>query len=56
MKEKIDIVITDKFNNNLYILKIIPKNKIIFKKNAYYIYEFPNNFIASNIKKIKIKD
>ena len=55
MKEKIDVTITDKFNNVLYIFKNVPKNKIILKKDAYYFYEFPNNFIDSDIKKIKIK-
>ena len=54
MKEKIDIVMTDKNNNVLYIFKNFNKNKIIIKKNVYYTYEIPNNFINSNIKKIKL--
>ena len=54
MKKNIDIVMTDKNNNVLYIFKNIPKNKIIIKKNVYYTYEFPNNFIQTNIKKIDI--
>ena len=54
MKENIDIVMTDKFNTVLYIFNNIPKNKIIIKKNAYYTYEFPNNFVNKKIKKIEI--
>ncbi|MBQ8891522.1 MAG: DUF192 domain-containing protein [Bacilli bacterium] len=55
MKEKIDIIMTDRHNNVLFILKNVPKNKVIIKKNVYYTYEFPNNFIDKDIKKIKIK-
>jgi len=56
MKENIDIVMTDKNNNIIYIFKNIPKNKIIIKKNVYYTYEFPNNYIDNNIKKIDISE
>lgn len=56
MKESIDIVMTDKNNNVLYIYKNFKKNKVLIKKNVYYTYEFPNNFIDSNIKKIEIKN
>ena len=45
MKEPIDVVMTDKNNKVLYIFKNIKKNKIIIKKNVYFTYEFPNNFI-----------
>ena len=54
MKEPIDVVMTDKNNNVLYIYKNLNKNKIIIKKNIYYTYEFPNNFIDINLKKINI--
>ena len=54
MKENIDVVMTDKLNNVLYIYKNFKKNKIIIKKNVYWTYEFPNNFIEKNIKKIEI--
>ena len=54
MKENIDIVMTDKNNNILYIFNNVKKNKIIIKKHVYYAYEFPNNFIDKNIKKIEI--
>ena len=53
MKEPIDILMTDKNNNILYIFKNITKNKIIIKKGVYYTYEFPNNFL-DNPKKIEI--
>lgn len=56
MKENIDIVMTDKNNQVIYILKNVNKNKIIIKKNVYYTYEFPNNFININLKKIIIKE
>lgn len=56
MKEKIDIVMTDKDNNVLYIINNLNKNKIIIKKDIYYIYEFPNNFINQHLEKIKIKE
>lgn len=46
MKEKIDIVMTDKNNKVLYIKKNMKKNRIILpKKGVYNTYEFPNNFI-----------
>ena len=54
MKEPIDIIMTDKNNNILYIYKSINKNKIIIKPKVYYTYEFPNNFIKDNITKIII--
>ena len=56
MKEPIDIIMTDKFNNILYIFRNINKNKIIIKPNVYYTYEFPNNFIPNNVDKIIIRD
>lgn len=46
MKEKIDVVMTDKNNKVLYIKKNMKKNRIILpKKGVYNTYEFPNNFI-----------
>lgn len=56
MKESIDIIMTDKFNNILYIFRNINKNKIIIKPKVYYTYEFPNNFIPNNVDKIIIRD
>ena len=46
MKENIDIVMTNKNNKVLYIFKNVDKNKIIIKKDVYFTYEFPNNFIS----------
>ncbi len=45
MKENIDILMTDKNNKILFIFKSVPKNKIIIKKDVYFTYEFPNNFL-----------
>lgn len=49
MKENIDIVMTNKDNKVLYILKNVKKNKIIIKKDTYFTYEFPAKFI-NNLK------
>lgn len=46
MKENIDVVITDKDNNVLYVYNNFKKNRIIIKKNAYYFYEMPCNMNA----------
>ena len=46
MREKIDVVMTDKNNKVLYIKKGLKPNRIILpKKKVYNTYEFPNNFI-----------
>jgi len=58
MKENIDVVMTDKNNNVLYIKKNLKKNSIIFpKKGIYKTYEFPANFIKDlNLNdKLKIR-
>ena len=53
MKEKIDVVMTDKNNKIIYIKKNMKRNRIILpKKNVYYTYELPSNFI----KDLKIND
>jgi len=49
MKENIDVVMTNKNNKVLYIFKNVKKNKIIIKKDTYFTYEFPGNFI-NNLK------
>ena len=56
MKEDIDILMTNKNNEVLYIFKNVKKNKIIIKKDTYYTYEFPSNFLKDfqKISKIKI--
>lgn len=56
MKENIDVILCDKYNNILFTYKNLKKNKIIFpKKNVYYTYELPSNTIKENIKKIEVK-
>ncbi len=50
MKINIDIVLTDKNNNILYIYENVKPNKIILpKKNVKYTYEMP----AGTLKKAK---
>lgn len=59
MKEKIDVILTDKDNNILYLYPSLNKNKIILpKKNVYNTYELPCGSIK-DLKintKIKIRD
>lgn len=50
MKENIDVIITNKDNITIDFIKNLKKNKIVFRKNAYYIYELPKGFIK-NLKK-----
>ena len=46
MKIKIDVVLTDKNGNILYIYKSLKPNRIILpKKNVTYTYEMPEGFI-----------
>ena len=53
MKEHIDVILTNKENKILYIIKNLKPNKIIFpKKNVYYTYELPIN----NIRNLKVGD
>lgn len=61
MKEKIDVILTDKKNTIKYLFKSLSKNKIILpKKNIYYTYELPKNTINKlNLKTnttLKIKN
>lgn len=45
MKEKIDIIMTDKNNKVIKVYNNLKKNKIILpQKNVYYTYELPNNY------------
>lgn len=52
MREKIDIIITDKNNKVLYVYNNFKKNRIIIKKNAYYFYELPSNLNTYKINDI----
>ncbi len=57
MREKIDVILTDKTNNVLFIYRNLNKNRIILpKKNVYYTYELPKNTIKEYIRKIRIVD
>lgn len=49
MLESIDVIMTDKDNNILYTYKNLKPWKVILpKRNVYYTYEFPNNYIEKN--------
>ena len=53
MKEKIDVILTDKNNKILYIYKNLKPNRIIMpKKNVCFTYELPANTITN----LKISD
>ena len=53
MKENIDIIMTDKNFNVLYVYNNFKKNRIILpKKKVYYTIELPNN---TNIYKVNDK-
>ena len=54
MKTNIDVVMTDKDDNVLFIFKDVKPWRIIFpKKGVYSTYEFPSGSIG-NIKKLKV--
>ncbi len=44
MKFNVDLIMTDQNNHFLYCFKEISKNKIIYKKDAFFIYEIPSFF------------
>ena len=56
MKENIDIILTNKKGEILYIIENLKPNRIVLpKKNVYYTYEMPINStknlkIGSNLK------
>lgn len=43
MKKNIDVIMVDKNNKVIAIYKNVSKNKIIYNKKAYYVYELPIN-------------
>lgn len=48
MKIKIDVVLTDKNGNILYIYKSLKPNRIILpKKHVTYTYEMPEGFVQN---------
>lgn len=56
MFSPIDVIMTDKDYNILYIFKNVTPNKIILpKKNVYYTFEFPVNKVNYKLnEKIKV--
>ena len=56
MFSPIDVIMTDKDYNILYIFKNVKPNKIILpKKNVYYTFEFPVNKVNYKLnEKIKV--
>ena len=56
MKQCIDVVMTDKNYNILYVFKNIKPNKIILsKKNVYYTFELPiNKFNFKTNEKLQV--
>lgn len=57
MKEAIDIILTNKNNEVLYIYKNLKPNRILLpKKNVFYTYELPYGTIKNkDIRKIEIQ-
>ena len=57
MRIPIDVIMTDKNYNILYIFNNLKPNKIILpKKNVYYTFELPINKFRFNInEKLKVK-
>ena len=57
MKTNIDVIMTDKDDNVLYIFKCVKPWKVILpKKGVYNTYELPGGSIKTNIKKVKVCD
>lgn len=57
MMTDIDVLMTDKDDNVLYIFKSVkPWRVILPKKGVYNVYEFPAGSIKTNIKKVKVHD
>lgn len=57
MKEDIDVILTDKNNNILYIYPNLKPWRIILpKKNVFNTYELPKGSITKKIKSIKITE
>ena len=57
MRRPIDVIMTDKNYNILYIYKFLKPYRIILpKKKVYYTFELPANYFKFNInEKIKVK-
>lgn len=57
MLKSIDVIMTDREYNTLFIFKNVKPNRIILpKKNVYYTFEIPANTLNFNInEKIKVE-
>lgn len=49
MKEDIDVIMMDKDKRIVLIKENVTRNKIIYKKEAYYTIELPKNTINNNL-------
>ena len=55
MCTSIDVVMTDKDDNVLFVFKDVkPWRVILPKKGVYNVYELPGGSINSNVKKVKV--
>lgn len=55
MYTPIDVVMTDKDNNVLFVFKNLKPNRIVLpKKGVYSVYEFPCGSIEKNVRKVKV--
>lgn len=43
MKKNIDVIMADKTHKVIKIYKNVSKNKILYNRKAYYVYELPTN-------------
>ena len=57
MSTIIDVIMTDKDDNVLYIFKDVkPWRVILPKRDVYNVYELPSGSIKNNIKKVKVSE
>ena len=57
MSTNIDVIMTDKDDNVLYIFKDVkPWRVILPKRDVYNVYELPSGSIKNNIKKVKVSE
>lgn len=55
MKTNIDVVMTDKDNNVLFVFKNLKPWKVILPKHGVYsVYELPAGSVTTNLKKLKV--
>ena len=55
MITNIDVIMTDKENNVLFIFENVKPWKVILpKKNVFNVYELPSGSISGNVKKVRV--